>query len=938
MSIEEIVLQELRRNIDGAAVMTSTVRAARALQQQYSRQQQAAGSQGWRSPQILAWEPWLKTLWNAAILCGAETRILLNEAQEIELWLQVLLQDDSGTQTISIAGLAQQAQQAWQAMQQYRIELREFRHDDNIDAKAFSRWAVELEKICRRSSLLPFSQVESELADLIRARKVPLPEAIFLVGFDRTTPAQDLLIDAIRGAGCRVELTEQDSSREESPSSSVITFSRTLEEEIESAAQWVRATLLENPNQRIGIVMPSLGEMRDRLDAVFRRVLAPSSMNIHAANARLPYEFSLGTPMDRMPAVRTALTLLAWLDKPLSPAELSWLVVHGGFASGPSDARAMLDKKFRERDFKLGGNVSLANFQDWLTRGGVNEGRPSLRRTLERFHIAAKRVDMKQHRSYADWREAMEELLTAAEWNLLAATDSAEYQLLRRWNALLNELSSLSAVTSSVPFSDVIERLKSLASTMLFTLETRNAPVQILGVAEAAGLTFHRVWWMNAQAASWPPRGHAQPFLPWSVQRAAHMPYADPATDAAFAQRVTRRILSSAPETIVSFALQESDPTTASAHVPSPEIAISAAVRGALPQVPLIAIEEFLSGLVQSSIGPQGGAASSALKIVNEEPAIPFQGTKVRSGVTFLKDQAACPFRAFAEMRLAAEPIEEADNGLPAKAQGIILHEVLQRFWDGMKSQKHLLERTEEECRQILRTHIHQALQRFREQADESWQRALLDIEAERIESRLMQWLEVEKRRPDFAVVKTEDTLEQVHLGGVELRCRIDRIDQVEQGIVLLDYKAGKVDSNACDGERPDEPQLPAYAVLRQDSASEGTPLAGIAFAGLHPRNVDLTVVGSVAGVFPVAAGAKRNPRENLSPEELQQQQEEWRATLTRLAEDFVAGVAVVDPKKGQETCRYCAQSLLCRIREADGVGSDSSEEIASATESGNFD
>ena len=201
-----------------------------------------------------------------------------------------------------------------------------------------------------------------------------------------------------------------------------------------------------------------------------------------------------------------------------------------------------------------------------------------------------------------------------------------------------------------------------------------------------------------------------------------------------------------------------------------------------------------------------------------------------------------------------------------------------------------------------------------------------------------MQWLEVEKRRPDFAVVKTEDTLEQVHLGGVELRCRIDRIDQVEQGIVLLDYKAGKVDSNACDGERPDEPQLPAYAVLRQDSASEGTPLAGIAFAGLHPRNVDLTVVGSVAGVFPLAAAARNNPRATLSPEELQKQQEAWRATLTRVAEDFAAGVAVVDPKKGRETCRYCAQGLLCRIREADGVGSDSSEEIASATESGNFD
>ena len=86
-----------------------------------------------------------------------------------------------------------------------------------------------------------------------------------------------------------------------------------------------------------------------------------------------------------------------------------------------------------------------------------------------------------------------------------------------------------------------------------------------------------------------------------------------------------------------------------------------------------------------------------------------------------------------------------------------------------------------------------------------------------------MDWLRVEKLRPDFTVVKTEATLEQMHLGGVELRCRIDRIDQVELGLVLLDYKTGKVDSKACDGERPDEPQLPAYAVLRQDSAIDET-------------------------------------------------------------------------------------------------------------------
>jgi hypothetical protein len=115
-------------------------------------------------------------------------------------------------------------------------------------------------------------------------------------------------------------------------------------------------------------------------------------------------------------------------------------------------------------------------------------------------------------------------------------------------------------------------------------------------------------------------------------------------------------------------------------------------------------------------------------------------------------------------------------------------------------------------------------------------------------------------------------------------------------------------------------------------------PLAGIAFVCLHPRNVELTVVGSLAGIFPVAPGARNNPREKMSPEALLQKQEDWKTTLTRLAEDFVAGVAVVDPKKRNETCRYCAQTSLCRIREVDAFGEDENRDaVVSANGSQDF-
>ncbi len=65
-----------------------------------------------------------------------------------------------------------------------------------------------------------------------------------------------------------------------------------------------------------------------------------------------------------------------------------------------------------------------------------------------------------------------------------------------------------------------------------------------------------------------------------------------------------------------------------------------------------------------------------------------------------------------------------------------------------------------------------------------------------------------------------------------------------------------------------------------------------------------------------------------------------WSASLTRLAEDFRAGAAMVDPKKHAETCKYCGQTLLCRIRETIGVvsGANEEEDQESSSSTGNFE
>jgi hypothetical protein len=43
-----------------------------------------------------------------------------------------------------------------------------------------------------------------------------------------------------------------------------------------------------------------------------------------------------------------------------------------------------------------------------------------------------------------------------------------------------------------------------------------------------------------------------------------------------------------------------------------------------------------------------------------------------------------------------------------------------------------------------------------------------------------------------------------------------------------------------------------------------------------------------------------------------------WRGNLERLAAEFVAGHAVVDPER--DACRYCHLPMLCRIDELGGA------------------
>ena len=197
-----------------------------------------------------------------------------------------------------------------------------------------------------------------------------------------------------------------------------------------------------------------------------------------------------------------------------------------------------------------------------------------------------------------------------------------------------------------------------------------------------------------------------------------------------------------------------------------------------------------------------------------------------------------------------------------------------------------------------------QVLERARNCVEQAFEHRLLgsrlrDLEIERLAQLLVEWMDLERTRAPFRVVERE-TPQPVEIGGVRIKTRIDRVDELENGRhVIVDYKANAPSPNAWDSDRPAEPQVPLYATQHKGH------VAGVLFGNLRPGELKFAGHMESKDLIP---GVHCDPN-------LQERIESWRSVLTNLGAAYAAGRAEVDPKTGS-TCDLCGLTALCRIRE----------------------
>jgi probable DNA repair protein len=876
----------LDRLARGERLLLPSARAARELRAAFDAHQRMLGLAVWEPAPALSWQQWTGSLWSELIVTGADTRLLLNPAQEHSLWREIIAEDNTHSTLGSPDSLADLARSAWALAAAYHATSRLRGTALNYDCRIFSEWADAFNKRCAKEGYLSPALLDDALRQHIATETVATPEKLQLAGFGDLTPAQQSLLAALRERGCAVEFHNLAAEPTAAPLRASV-IAETPRAEIELAARWIRNYLEEHRDAppRVAILVPHLAEERAELDSVLREILATELQSIATDLSSAPWEISAGAPLASLAMISAALELAQWTRRPLSIERVGSLLLSPFLGHATErDALARFDANTLRRRKLLRPEIDIAELLRLLLSRDPDA--PQLAAWLREVHALAQRAASIRTATYAEWMEHIRALLVAAQWPITKPEKltAARFEATRAWDAVLDLVSTLDFAGRRVPFEAALHALELQVQSTLFTPPATHAPVQVMSIAEAEGCLFDAVVFLHATDANWPAPERANPLLPWRLQSSLAMPGTDAARTTDRARTFTAALLARTGAALFTSAAEDND--------------------GKLRPSPLLA-EFALTQLSAEQLCPSPAQVPHIEPelIADNAPLPPLMNSEVRGGAAVLQAQAACGFRAFAEFRLHSSSPETRDLGLDARDSGNHVHLALEAFWKQVKSQKQLRNTTPERIESILRNCIDTALERhFTPRGP--WDTAYLDLQRRRLHKLLQQWLELELERGPFEVIDAERKT-KMPVGPLVLDLRLDRMDRVgdEAGadIVLVDYKTGSASPKKWEGLRPDEPQLPLYALY----PSRGTVKA-VTFANVRAGK-DMKWSGYQAedGILPKARDNRRDLNLLI---------EEWRATLTQLAQDFADGKAFVAPKDYPKTCKYCEQRLVCRL------------------------
>jgi ATP-dependent helicase/nuclease subunit B len=845
----------------GRTVLAPNTELATALFDAIERVHRDAGEEVWPTPRVRDYSSWLREQHLQRQFGDAVEPRLLTEVEERELWRTVIDTAETGRDILDPAGAARAARRARRTLFEYAIPIEALDTAQSEEAAAFLEWDRAFERRCRdlgcvsADSLLAGPDSPSDL-DWIESPQWRPAARRWLEQHGRPLPPQ--------------QQVRAESSIIRAPSPSA---------ELAAMADWARVKAEEG--LRAWICVPDLNRRRAEVVDAFDAALAPQRYALRGTADAAPYAVAGGTPLADYAPVRAALALLAASLGQVPFAQFSALLRAPELQDSDSDASsaARLDVSLRRRasnDADLPGWLDLA---ERVARSERIAPAPAVQRLR-----AAQRVLAELHgaRLLSEWVAVWMEALKSGPWAFRGRWSSIEYQAAERFQELLASLGLGDAVFGTHSRDSAQRILARAARETAFQVQTGVPAIWVSGQLLDPWLDYDGLWVSGCNDEQWPPPVAPVALLPVGLQRQYGVIPASTELQLALAIDLQNRWQKRASQCVFSL----SDPGEGSSSTPSPLLPRLTPVDLSLTAIP----QPHWHKMLEEAPG---------LTSHWDETAPPHAGDERTRGVSTLRAQSRCAFRGFAETRLDAQPLEQPVPGFNERERGELVHHALQHVWTVLRDSSVLQAVRPDAERRLIEEASARAIELLCRRRDPGGRWRLR--ERVRLQNLLGKWLQLERMRAPFVVEALEGSDQIARFGGLDFRVRIDRVDRLMDGArVLLDYKTGAA-SVDWRGERPDNPQLPVYALLFPDA------LVGVAYAKVNAAECGFVAESERPEIFP-----RTRPSELEGMATFTELIQVWSRRIERIAGEFAAGRAEVAPTL--KACQSCKLQGLCRV------------------------
>ena len=809
-------------------VLTPNERLAREYHFAYDRYQREQGVGGWRT-----------------LRCYSLSRFLQSELRraqdEYEIDAEPIRNHTFSSLIMqhapaSPAVLSQTFAKAWQTMHRYDIDI----HAEEFNSargKIFQSWMQRVKVALPDNALL-----EEKTGDALIQHKIHPQHGLLLMDFEQFTSVEKRYLEF---AAQSIEVTQIKTPIRERADAKLHGFAD-LGEELAAASAWAYRVKTEDAQARIGIVVPDLAGHYQLVQRQCAAIFDP-----HRGSLSPSFDLSAGTSLYDQPVWRHAQQLLAALHTGLNP-QITEFLGHSPFLDLSS-----LTQLAQKWPRQLPHTVTFRQLMPWLADTPLPEwlsGTPQATVKL----------------SFSDWARAIMRTLEGAGWPAISSLNSIQYQATQAIEQMFEQFQADvgEVTTGKLDFGAALVLLDLCLQQKLFAPQRPHSDILILGLLETTGLRFSHLWICGMDENSFPGKSVASPFIPRAVAVRHGVPRCTQADELTFAQTQLHHWYHNCDELHFSHSQSSDD----NEQNPSPLL-------DGMPLTPLTApIHPYF-------VDPQQP----------RERYIDEQGSKVASaglggGTGLLRDQAACPFRAYAMHRLGLKRPQVATDFPNALIRGNLLHDALFDLVRRHSTQDLLLSLTPATITET----CERAIRKFPAPLPEIF----IQSEIARLTKLILEWLILEGERQPFEAVYLEETF-ALQLNHLQFKIRIDRIDRIDQQLVVIDYKTGKVSLSGVLKTPTRDPQLPAYSLIDEE-------IAGVYYAEVReqPRLIGVADdSGKIDGAKTTAIGHPWQDQRRL-----------WRQELDLLAAAFADGHAPVQPQPG--ACNYCHLSSLCRIKD----------------------